>query len=87
MRARLANLIRLRRTGGDADQPETVLASFESALDNADFDAAFAAATLWSSAGLDGLDSWLTAAQRRNDLDQAVNRLVALFVQNAIGKS
>ncbi len=86
-RARLANLIQLRRTGGNIGQPETVLASFESALDNADFDAAFAAATIWSSAGLDGLETWLTAAQRRNDLDQAVNRLVALFVQNAIGQS
>ena len=86
-RARLANLIQLRRTGGDIDQPETVLASFESALDNADFDAAFAAATMWSSAGHDGLESWLADAQRRNDLDQAVNRLVALFVQNAIGQS
>jgi len=86
-RARLANLIQLRRTGGDIDQPETMLASFESALDNADFDAAFAAAAIWSSAGLDGLESWLTAAQRRNDLDQAVNRLVALFVKNATGQS
>jgi len=86
-RARLANLIQLRRTGGGSDQPETVLASFESALDNADFDAAFAAATMWSSAGLDGLESWLTAAQRRHDLDQAVNRLVALFVQHAAGQS
>ena len=86
-RARLANLIQLRRTGGSSDQPETVLASFESALDNADFDAAFAAATMWSSAGLDGLESWLTAAQRRHDLDQAVNRLVVLFVQHAAGQS
>ena len=86
-RARLANLIQLRRIGGDIDQPETVLATFESALENADFDAAFAAATMWSSAGLDGLESWLTAAQRRNDLDQAVNRLVAQFVQNATGQS
>ena len=86
-RARLADLIQLRRTGGDIDQPETVLASFELALDNTDFDAAFAAATMWSSAGLDGLESWLTAAQRRNDLDQTVNRLVALFVQNATGQS
>ena len=85
-RSRLANLIQLRRTGG-SDHPETVLASFESALDNADFDAAFASATMWSSAGLDGLESWLSAAQRRNDLDQAVNRLVALFVQNATGRS
>ena len=86
-RAWFANLIQLRRTGADIDQPETVLASFKSALDNADFDAAFAAATMWSSAGLDGLESWLSAAQRRNDLDQAVNRLVALFVQNATGQS
>jgi hypothetical protein len=86
-RVRLANLIQLRRTGSDINQPETVLASFESALDNADFDAAVAAATMWSSAGLDGLESWLTAAQLRNDLDQAVNRLVALFVQNTAGQS
>ena len=86
-RARLANLIQLRRTDGGSDQPETVLASFESALENADFDAAFAAANMWSSAGLDGLEPWLTAAQRRHDLDQAVNRLVALFVQNAAGQS
>lgn len=86
-RARLASLIQLRRTGGGSDQAETVLASFESALDNADFDAAFAAATMWSSAGLDGLESWLLAAQRRYDLDQAVNRLVALFVQHAVGQS
>jgi hypothetical protein len=42
---------------------------------------------MWSSAGLDGLESWLTAAQRRHDLDQAVNRLVALFVQHAAGQS
>ena len=84
-RVRLANLIQLRRTSGESDRPETVLASFESALDNADFDAAFAAATMWSSAGLDGLESWLTAAQRRHDLDQAVNRLVAVFVQHAAG--
>ena len=86
-RARLANLIQLRRTGGGSDQPETVLASFETALDNADFDAAFAAATLWSSAGLDGLEPWLAAAQRRHDLDRAVNRLVAIFVQHAAGQS
>ena len=86
-RARLANLIQLRRIGGGSDQPETVLASFESALDHADFDAAFAAATIWSSAGLDGLESWLTAAQRRHDLDQAVNRLVAILVQHAAGQS
>ena len=86
-RARLANVIQLRRTGGGSDQPETVLASFETALDNADFDAAFAAATLWSSAGLDGLEPWLAAAQRRHDLDRAVNRLVAIFVQHAAGQS
>ena len=86
-RARLANLIQLRRTGGGSDQPEMVLASFETALDNADFDAAFAAATLWSSAGLDGLEPWLAAAQRRHDLDQAVNRLVAIFVQHVAGQS
>ena len=86
-RARLANLVQLRRTGGSSGQPETVLASFESALDHADFDAAFAAATIWSSAGLDGLGSWLMAAQRRHDLDQAVNRLVATLVQHAAGQS
>ena len=85
-RARLANLIQLRRTDGGSDKPETVLASFESALDNANFDAAFAAATMWSSAGFDGLESWLTVAQRRHDLDQAVNRLVTLFVQHAAGQ-
>ena len=85
-RARLANLIKLRRTGR-GDQPETMLESFELALDNADFDAAFAAATIWSSSGFDGLESWLMAAQRRHDLDQAVNRLVAKFVQHAAGKS
>ena len=83
MRAGLANLVQLRRTNGGSDQPETMLTSFESALDNADFDAAFAAATMWSSAGLNGLESWFTAAQRRHDLDQAVNELVALFVQHA----
>ena len=86
-RARLANLIQLRRTGRGSDQPETALAAFETALNNADFDAAFAAAMIWSSAGLDGLDSWLRAAQRRYDLDQAVNRLVAIFVQHAVGHS
>ena len=86
-RARLANLIQLRRTGVGSNQPETVLASFETALDNADFDAAFAAATLWSSAGLDGLEPWLAAAQRRHNLDRAVNRLVAIFVQHAAGQS
>ena len=86
-RARLANLIQLRRKGGGSDQPETVLVSFETALDNADFDAAFAAATLWSSFGLDGLESWLAVAQRRHDLDRAVNRLVATFVQHAAGQS
>ena len=62
-----------------------MLASFKSALDNADFDAAYAAATMWSSAGLDGLELWLKAAQRRHDLDLAVNRLVARFVQRAAG--
>ena len=87
VRARLTDLIQLRRTGSASDQPEAMLASFESALDNADFDAAFAAAAMWSSAGLDGLESWLTAAKRRHDLDQAVNRLVALFVQHAAGQS
>ena len=55
-------------------------------LDNADFDSAFAAATMWSSAGLNGLETWLTAAQRRHDLDKAVNRLVTLFVQHAAGQ-
>jgi hypothetical protein len=64
-----------------------LLAAFEAALDHADFEAAFAAATIWSSAGLDGLDSWLTAAQRRRDLDQAVNQLVAVFVRQAAGQS
>ena len=87
MRAQVANLIQLRRTDHSSDQPETVLASFESALENADFDAAFAAATMWSSDGLGGLESWMTAAQRRHDLDQAVNRLVAVFVQQAAGQS
>ena len=82
-----ANLIQLRRTGGGTNQPETVLTSFESALDHADFDAAFAAATIWSSAGLDGLESWLTAAKRRHDLDQAVNSLVAVLVHHATGQS
>lgn len=86
-RTQLANLIKLRRIGGDSHQPEAMLASFKSALDNADLDAAFAAATIWSSAGLDGLEHWLTAAQRRQDLDQAVNRLVAIFVQNVAGQS
>lgn len=86
-RARLADLVKLRRVGGGADQPATLLAAFEAALDLADFEAAFAAATIWSSAGLDGLDSWLTAAQRRRDLDQAVNQLVAVFVRQAAGRS
>ena len=86
-RARLADLVKLRRVGGGADQPATLLAAFEAALDHADFEAAFAAATIWSSAGLDGLDSWLAAAQRRRDLDQAVNRLVAVFVRQATGQS
>ena len=57
-RARPADLVKLRRVGGGADQPATSLAAFEAALDHADFEAAFAAATIWSSAGLDGLDSW-----------------------------
>ena len=86
-RARLANLVKLRRVGGGVDQPATLLAAFEAALDHADFEAAFAAATIWSSAGLDGLDSWLAAAQRRRDLDQAVNQLVAVFVRQAAGQS
>ena len=86
-RARLADLVKLRRVGGGADQPAALLAAFEAALDLADFEAAFAAATIWSSAGLDGLDSWLTAAQRRRDLDQAVNQLVAVFVRQAAGQS
>ncbi len=86
-RARLGKLIQLRRTDVGSDRPETVLASFETALDNADFDAAFAAANLWSSAGLEGLESWLAAAQRRHNLDLAVNQLVATFVQHAAGKS
>jgi hypothetical protein len=86
-RARIADLVKLRRVGGGADQPATLLAAFEAALDLADFEAAFAAATIWSSAGLDGLDSWLTAAQRRRDLDQAVNQLVAVFVRQAAGRS
>ena len=86
-RARLADLVKLRRVGGGADQPATLLAAFEAALDLADFEAAFAAATIWSSAGLDGLDSWLVAAQRRRDLDQAVNQLVAVFVRQAAGQS
>ena len=86
-RARLADLVKLRRVGGGADQPAKLLAAFEAALDHADFEAAFAAATIWSSAGLDGLDSWLAAAQRRRDLDQAVNQLVAVFVRQAAGKS
>lgn len=86
-RARLADLVKLRRVGGGADQPATLLAAFEAALDHADFEAAFAAATIWSSAGLDGLDSWLAAAQRRRDLDQAVNQLVAVFVRQATGQS
>ena len=86
-RARLADLVKLRRVDGGADQPATLLAAFEAALDHADFEAAFAAATIWSSAGLDGLDSWLSAAQRRRDLDQAVNRLVAVFVRQAAEQS
>ena len=86
-RARLADLVKLRRVDGGADQPAALLAAFEAALDHADFEAAFAAATLWSSAGLDGLDSWLAAAQRRRDLDQAVNQLVAVFVRQATGQS
>ena len=86
-RARLADLVKLRRVGGGADQPASLLAAFEAALDHADFEAAFAAATIWSSAGLDGLDSWLAAAQRRRDLDQAVNQLVAVFVRQAAGQS
>ena len=86
-RARLADLVKLRRVGGGANQPATLLAAFEAALDHADFEAAFAAATIWSSAGLDGLDSWLAEAQRRRDLDQAVNRLVAVFVRQASGQS
>ena len=86
-RARLADLVKLRRVGGGADQPAALLAAFEAALDHADFEAAFAAATIWSSAGLDGLDSWLAAAQRRHDLDQAVNQLVAVFVRQATGQS
>ena len=85
--ARLAKLVQLRRTGGGSDRPETVLTSFETALDNADFDAAFVAATHWSSAGFDGLESWLAAAQRRHNLDLAVNQLVATLLQHAAGKS
>ena len=85
--ARLAKLVQLRRTGGGSARPETVLTSFETALDNADFDAAFVAATHWSSAGFDGLESWLTAAQRRHNLDLAVNQLVATLLEHAAGNS
>ena len=84
-RARLADLVKLRRVDGAANQPDALFAAFEVALDHADFEAAFAAATIWSSAGLDELDSWLAAAQRRRDLDQAVNRLVAVFARQATG--
>lgn len=87
VRARLAELIQLRRTGGASDRPETMLASFETALNNADFDAAFAAATRWSSAGHEGLGTWLAAAERRHNLDLAVNQLVARYIQHAAGKS
>ena len=85
--ARLADLVKLRRVGGGADQPATLLAAFEAALNHADFEAAFTAATIWSSAGLGGLNSWLAAAQRRHDLDQAVNQLVAVFVRQATGQN
>ncbi len=85
--AELSKLVQLRRTGGGSDRPETVLTSCETALDNADFDAAFVAATHWSSAGFDGLESWLAAAQRRHNLDLAVNQLVAILLQHAAGKS
>ena len=74
-------------TGDASDQLELVLASFETALDNADFDAAVVAATRWSSEGGDGLESWLTAAHRRQNLDQAVNRVVTIFVKHAAGQS
>ena len=86
-RAQLADLVKLKRVGSGADQPTTLLAAFEVALDHADFDAALAAANVWSSAGLTGLESWLVEARRRQDLDAAVNRVVAIFVRQANGKN
>ena len=87
IRNRLADLVKLRRIDAGASQPTTLLAAFETGLDQADFDAAFAAATIWSASGFVGLESWLAEARRRQDLDAAVNRLVTIFVRRAIGQS
>jgi len=84
--ARLGAMVSLRRVGDGSDQPSAMLTAFETALDHADFEAAFAAARQWSSSGLDGLDSWVAAAGRRHDLDAAVNRLVAEFLSGATGQ-
>ena len=87
VRDRLANLVKLRRIDAGASQPTAVLAAFETGLDRADFDAAFAAATIWSATGFVGLESWLAEAKRRQDLDASVNRLVTVYVRRAIGRN
>ena len=86
-RARLADLVKLRRVGGGADQPATLLAAFEAALEHADLEAAIAAATSLASAGLDALDSGWTTTQRRREMDQAGNQRGAGVVRQAAGQS
>ena len=86
-RARLRDLIQLQRIDDTSDQKKILLNSFQTALNQADFDSAFTAANIWSSAGLGGLDDWLVSAKLRYDLDEAVNRLAAVYVHQAIGQN
>jgi len=85
-RARLWALVQLRRVDQNSDRPAAIFATFQAALNAADFDAALAAATAWSSAGLTGLEAWLGPAVQRQQLDAAVNAMVAGLLQQTWGQ-
>jgi hypothetical protein len=85
-RASLGALVQLRRVDQDSDRPAAIFATFQAALNAADFDAALAAATAWSSAGLTGLEAWLEPAVQRQQLDAAVNAMVAGLLQQTWGQ-
>jgi hypothetical protein len=85
-RARLWALVQLRRVDQNSDRPAAIFATFQAALNAADFDAALAAATAWSSAGLTGLEAWLEPAVQRQQLDAAVNAMVAGLLQQTWGQ-
>lgn len=83
-RAKLGQVVQLRKIGGKNDENEAALSAFEIALAIQDLEGAVRAAGQWSGPNVPSLKKWLVAAQSRQSLDRVVSALVTDRLASAI---